>query len=225
MPAAPLPINIHPRPRAVKGALAILLAAGALLAALYLTGCARRVPRAVPVPAPGTAAVPEVRRAQALVRAHLTPAATRTETIIRTVETIRATADPATALALSEVQRGLLKVSADLRDALTGLTAADERALVAEQQTGTLRAWGVEQQTEAAANADGWRASEVTAKAAKASADKWAIAFHLRTAKLGMLAGLVGFFVGTKFSPLPPLKWWWGLGAAALAAAAAVAFL
>jgi len=55
---APQPSHTIPANRAaVKGATAIIIAAFALAAALYLTGCAARAPRALPVPAPATPAV------------------------------------------------------------------------------------------------------------------------------------------------------------------------
>jgi hypothetical protein len=223
---APQPSHTIPANRAaVKGATASLVAAFALAAALYLTGCAARAPRALPVPAPATPAVTEVRRAQAVVREKLAPPQSRTETIIRTVETIRETADPATALALGAVQTELFQVRAELRDVADAATAAEAKAHEAEQQAETLRIWGIAQQSEAAANGEGWRTSEAAAKASKAAADKWATAFRKRTARLGALAAAAGFFMGIKIFPVPPVKWWCGLGFAAAAATAAATLL
>lgn len=223
---APQPSNTIPANRAaVKGASAIPVAAFALAAALYLTGCAARAPRATLPPAPATPAVTEVRRAQAVVREKLAPAQSRTETIIRTVETIRETADPATALALAGVQTELFQVRAELRETADAATAAEAKAQEAERQAEALRVWGIAQQTEAAANGEGWRKSAETERQSKASADKWAAAYHKRTAKLGLLGAAAGFFLGIKLFPVPPVKWWCGLGFAAAAGAVAASFL
>jgi hypothetical protein len=202
-----------------------LLALAALAALLYLTGCAARAPRAALPPAPATAAVAEVRRAQIVVREKLVPAQARTETIIRTVETIRETADPATAEALANVTQELFKVRVELRETAEASAAAEAKAAEAEQQAETLRAWGIAQQSEAATNGEGWRKSATAERASKASADRWATAYHLRTAKLGLLGAAAGFFLGIKFFPVPPLKWWCGLGFATAAGAAAATFL
>lgn len=223
---APQPSHTIPANRAaVKGASAILCAAFAIAAALYLTGCAARAPRATLPPAPATPAVTEVRRAQLVVREKLAPAQSRTETIIRTVETIRETADPATALALAGVQTELFQVRVELRETAEAATAAEAKAQEAEQQAEALRTWGIAQQSEAAANGEGWRKSEVREREHKASADKWATAFHKRTAKLGILGAVAGFFLGIKLFPVPPVKWWCGLGLAAAGAAAAASLL
>lgn len=225
MPAPTSSRTIAPHGVAVKFASAILVAAFAVGAAFYLTGCAAKAPRAALPPAPATAAVAEVRRAQIVVREKLVPPQARTETIIRTVETIRETADPATAEALANVTQELFKVRVELREVAEASAAAESKAAEAEQQAETLRAWGIAQQSEAATNGEGWRKSAEAERASKASADRWATAFHKRTAKLGLLAATAGFFLGIKFFPVPPMKWWCGLGFAAAAGAAAATFL
>ena len=182
----------------LQGACGIVLAG---LSLLWFAGCAAKRPLPLP-PAPAVTAVAEARAAQAVVRQHLTPARARTETIIKTVETIRETADPATAAALGEVQAELFKVSADLRDALTAASQAETQIGVATRQADALRAWGIEQQGASAENAEGWRAEESAHGKTKAALKhQTGLARKWRLITAGVAALVAGFFVARQYFP------------------------
>jgi len=196
-----------------------------LLMCALLAACSAPAPRAVPVPPPARVSTTALAAALGVTQRKTASAGERVKTVTQTVERIITTADPATAAELATVRDELFKVTVDLRDAQAATAVAETERAHEQRRADDLHAWGVAQQAEAAANADGWRTAEAAAKASKGAADKWATAFHKRTAKLGLLAAAAGFFLGIKLFPVPPVKWWCGLGFAAAAAAAAATFL